>query len=111
MPTFEEQYLSKILPIKYKWKLFLNEVYFINYYFFMKIIFYLEVYSEPCHVSKIELFAIVNWWEALDIFAKKAPSWMFDKALNPLMCINCLINDKKRYFKVRQINLRGRWVH
>ena len=22
---------------------------------------YLEVYSEPCHVSKIELFAIVNW--------------------------------------------------
>ena len=22
---------------------------------------YLQVYSEPCHVSKIELFAIVNW--------------------------------------------------
>ena len=27
MPTFEEQYLSKILSIKYKRKLFLNELY------------------------------------------------------------------------------------
>ena len=31
MPTFEEQYLSKILPIKYKWKLFLNELIFLPY--------------------------------------------------------------------------------
>ena len=32
---------------------------------------YLEAYSEPCHLYKIELFVIVNWWEALNIFAKK----------------------------------------
>ena len=36
---------------------------------------------------------------------------MFDRVLNPLLCINCLINDKKRYFKVGQINWRGRQVH
>ena len=32
---------------------------------------YLEAHSEPYHLSKIELFAIVNRWKALNIFAKK----------------------------------------
>ena len=32
---------------------------------------YLEANSETCHLYKIELFVIVNHWEALNIFAKK----------------------------------------
>ena len=32
---------------------------------------YLEAYSEPCPLSKIEFFVVVNQWEALNIFAKK----------------------------------------
>ena len=35
---------------------------------------------------------------------KKAPSWMFDSALNPLiMCINCLINDKKYILRLGKL--------
>ena len=29
---------------------------------------------------------------------------MFDWAYKAFMCINCLLNRKKRYFKVRQTN-------
>ena len=33
---------------------------------------------------------------------------MFDRALNALMCVNCLLNVIKRYFKFRQINWQRR---
>ena len=36
-------------------------------------------------------------------FCKKAPSWMFDRALNPLMCINCLINGKKYILRLGKL--------
>lgn len=58
---------------------------------------------------------MVNMGNPLNIFAKKPPSWMFDKALNAcmcialnaLMCIDCLFDGKKDQInktKVRQIN-------
>ena len=40
------------------------------------------VYSEQCQTSKMELFVkIVNGFQALAIFAKKASSWMFVRIL------------------------------
>ena len=50
---------------------------------------YLEAYSEPCHLSKIELFVIVNQWEALNIFTKKLKQ--------NFLINNCLLNGKKNW--------------
>ena len=67
---------------------------------------YLEAYSEPCHLSNIELFVIVNKWEAVNIFAKNLHLVYFI-GLWISLCVLLTVYLKAKKIEVRQIKWRG----
>ena len=67
---------------------------------------FLEAYLDLCHLFKIELLAMVNRWEPLNIFAKELNlGFLIDASM--LLCVLTIYLVTKRYFKVRQINWQG----
>ena len=69
---------------------------------------YFEAYSEPCHLNKIELFVIVNRWEALNIFQKKLHLVYFIGLWMSLCVLVTVYVMAKKYMEVRQINWQER---
>ena len=56
---------------------------------------YLQAYSEPCHLSKIELFPVVNQWESLNISTKKLHLGCLTEPWMPLCVLTFYLMAKK----------------